>query len=355
LHREGSALTVDCRECGDTASAALFDPTRPRAGNDPAGRVASLSGSWGKKTEENVLPKLLAIPALFVLVSDASAATILEPFDYDPGSLQGNTLAATGRSWLRAGTADPPSAINVINGSLAATTGLPASTGNAVAITGSGNGSGSSERLAITTGTVGVDEVGFITSGTVYYSFLLNVSELTGSNNTIGGFFTGLNNTGNSSQPGNPTVVGARVQARIDPGDATKYNIGVFANHAATSGSSAWSPALAVGDTLLVVGAYTFNTGASSDDVASLWINPDSATFGGTPPSADRTDTGGTDLAQIGSIILRQSPAPYLTMDELRIGTSWAEVTSNVVPEPASLALITILGSASLCSRRRRV
>jgi hypothetical protein len=300
-----------------------------------------------------MLSKLAAIAALGVVASQACAATILEPFDYDPGSLQGNTLAATGRSWLRAGTANPPDSINVVAGSLTAPTGLPASSGNAVSITGSGNGSGSSQRLAITTGTVGVDEAGFITSGTVYYSFLLNVSELTGSNTTVGGFFTGLNNTGDQSQSGNPSVVGARMQARIDPADATKYNIGAFANHGATAASSAWSVPLAVGDTLFVVGAYTFNSGAN-DDVADLWINPDSSTFGLTAPAADRTDTGGNDLTQIASILLRQSPAPYLTMDELRFGTSWADVTSNVVPEPACGGILVAAFALAIGPRRRR-
>jgi hypothetical protein len=305
-----------------------------------------------------MLSKFIGIAAFGALVSQASAATILEPFDYGPGSLQDSTLTATGRSWLRAGTANPPDSINVVSGSLTAPTGLPPSSGNAVAITGSGNGSGASERLAITTGTVGVDEAGFITSGTVYYSFLLNVSELTGSNNTIGGFFTGLNNTGNQSQTGNPSVAGARMQGRIDPGDATKFNIGSFANHGATAGSAAWSGPLTVGETLFVVGAYTFN-GAANDDVASLWINPDSSTFGATEPAADRTETGGNDLAQIASILLRQSPAPYLTMDELRFGTSWADVTGNVVPEPAcggilaAAALTLAVGSQR--SRRRHV
>ncbi len=46
----------------------------------------------------------------------------------------------------------------------------------------------------------------------MYYSFLLDITDLTGSNNTTGGFFFSLNNTGNSSQTGNPSVTPGKVR-----------------------------------------------------------------------------------------------------------------------------------------------
>lgn len=293
---------------------------------------------------------LIAAAVLVVPVAHASAAALVyEPFDYVAGPLQGNTNASNGRQWLRAGTADPPAAINVIGGNLTPPALLPPAVGSSLTITGTGGASGATNRLALTQGPTGT-ETGFITSGTVYFSFPMKVTSLTGSNTSIGGFFTGLNNTGNSSQTTNPSVVGARLQMRIDPTDATKYNLGVFSNTGATAAATSWSSGLTVGDEVFVVAAYTFNPDGTTNDVSSLWINP--GNLGDeNAPAAHFTHTGGADLNQIGSIIARQSPAPHLVMDELRIGTSWADVTP--VPEPAMLSVLG-LGAAGMLARRSR-
>jgi hypothetical protein len=169
---------------------------------------------------------------------------------------------------------------------------------------------------------------------------IFRADTLTGSNNTIGGFFVGLNNTG-TSQTTNPSVAAARIQSRIDPVDASKYDLGIFSNVAATSGAASWLPAMTVGDTHFIVVGYTFNTGSATDDVASIWIDPDPSTLQTlTPPAPNATATGG-DVSSPGvvSTILRQSPAPYFTMDELRIGTDWASVTAQ---EPASVTLVLL-------------
>src|SRR4051812_8361400 len=97
-------------------------------------------------------------------VSSASGAVLYEGFSYNPGALLGSTNPSTGNNWLRAGTSTGPTAINVVNGSLSGPTGFPSSAGNSLALTGIGDGSGSSERLALSGG---------VNSGTVYYSMLL--------------------------------------------------------------------------------------------------------------------------------------------------------------------------------------
>jgi hypothetical protein len=293
--------------------------------------------------KKSILVVLCAAFGALLHVGTAPAAFIAyEPFNGTTGSLIGQTNASNGMSWLRAGTSATATAINEVSGNLTLTNGMPAPIGNSAAITGIGDGSGSSARLALGQ---------LITSGTVYYSFTLRADALTGSNNTIGGFFIAFNNTGNSSQTTNPSVTPARIQSRIDPTDATKYDIGVF-NITATAGSSSWAPALTIGDTHFIVVGYTFNTGSATDDVASLWIDPNPSTFlPGTPPAPTVTGTGG-DVASPGiqSLILRQSPAPYVTLDEIRIGTDWTSVT---VPEPATCVLLLSSCFFALVARRR--
>jgi hypothetical protein len=82
-----------------------------------------------------------------------------------------------------------------------------------------------------------------------------------------------------------------------------------------------------------VVG-YTFNTATGADDVVSLWVNP---TVNAAMPTATLTDSHtGTDLLNASSFFLRQDSAtetPAVQVDELRIGTAWADV----VPQTAGI------------------
>lgn len=287
---------------------------------------------------------LTAMAVLYSAAAVSAAPLIYEGFNYTGGQeLTGNTNPSTGNTWLQAAPNPASTSLADINTISPGLTAMGYGAGGAVAITGNANGStnGGADRLALPSQ---------ITSGTVYYSFAMRVDSLDGSNNGIGAFFIGLNNTGNSSQTSIPNVVGARLQARIDPNDANQYDLGIFANHSATAAASSWSAAMPVdGSTIFVVAAYTFNSSTNKDDVASLWINPGNL-GDATPPAADFTDTGGTDLADVGSILLRQSVAPHVTLDELRVGTSWEDVTT--VPEPACLGLVALAGLVA-GSRRR--
>ncbi len=278
-----------------------------------------------------------------LLTSTASATLVVyEPFNYDSAErVLGQSNPSTGTNWLLAG-GSPPSivitettAINVASGNLSVPSILQPAVGNSATITGVGNLSGATNRLAFApTG-------GVITSGTVYYSFALRVDQLTGSNNTNGGWLLGLNNSGNVPQASNPTVGMARMQARIDPADGTKFQLGVFnVNATAALMNAQMLPSLTVGQTYFIVAGYTFNPNAG-DDVASLWINPGS--LGATTPPAPVATHTGNDTGQIASILLRQSPAPYLTLDELRVGTDWASVTA--IPEPSPF-FVLLLASA---------
>jgi hypothetical protein len=289
---------------------------------------------------------------IVALCSTASAALLrYEPFDYSDvgGTIEGKTNP-DGATWLTAYAGAAPNEMTVASGSLDVPNPFQAVVGNSAEIDGSGNGAGKSIRLPLGSG-IGADA-----GGTMYYSLALRVDELTGSTATVGGFFLGLNNTATATT-NNPGAVGARLQARIDPTDGTKYNLGIFRNVNAAAAATSWSGPLTVGDTLFVVGSYESVAG-TTNDIARLWINPDPGTFADpafspltTPPTVMDSSTGtGLDIG-IFSIILRQSTAPHVTLDELRVGTTWADVTP--VPEPAASILFGC-GSVMLLAMRRR-
>ena len=167
-------------------------------------------------------------------------------------------------------------------------------------------------------------------SGTVYYSFLLNITSL-GSLNTTGGYFTSFNE-------GTGSNFGGTVWLRSD---GAGFDVGI--NPRTTAANTVWSTGTqSINTTLFVVVSYQIVAG-SSNDIVNLWINP---TPGSSMPAVTLTATNsGTDLANLNRILLRQdgtTSTPFVEMDELRVGTTWADVTPadatiNLLASPSSL------------------
>jgi hypothetical protein len=292
-----------------------------------------------------------AIVLSFVVTPGFAALIVYEPFDYTANTrVLGQANPSTGTPWrlaAQSGTTDT-TAINVASGNLTTPPILAPAVGNSATINGNGNLSGAANRLAFNSSSTGFAAD---SGNTIYYSLLLRGDALTGSNNTIGGFLIGLNNTGDTATTANPSAVAARIQARVDPTDATKYDLGIFRNVAATTGATSWSAPLDLSTTHFIVASIEQVAGAGND-IARIWIDPDPSTFGSpTVPAATRTDntTGGTDIGAL-SIILRQSPAPFFTLDEIRVGTAWGDVTA---PEPTSISLVCLCIAIGMLGRRR--
>lgn len=161
-------------------------------------------------------------------------------------------------------------------------------------------------------------------SGTLYYSFLMNVTSTVGVTDANGGYLAGFGETN--------TNLGATLWAkRID--DAS-YNLGIEVRTANAANTTFDATAYQTGQTYFVVVGYIFNAATGSDDVVSLWVNP---VVGSPEPAATISDThAATDLPSISRFFLRQDSAtetPAVQIDELRIGSAWADV----VPATAGL------------------
>ncbi len=289
--------------------------------------------------------KLLILACACFAAESVLALPDYEPFADATGSggtsytvganLIGQTNAA-GQAWYQAGPASATQP-TIASGDLTIS-GLASSGGGRSAAFG---GNGESARFDLSVGSGG------ITSGTVYFSFALQMTSLA-SLNTAGTYFAGFN-VSQGTSTSTPGTVGVEVQARKTTGG---YNIGLQENN--TGGTLVWSPTVfTTSDVLFLVGSYTFNP-STGDDVAQLWVDPSSSTFGVTnAPGGSLVSSGApTDSARVASFMLfdHASNEPSGEIDDLRLGTGWGDVTP-AVPEPATLALAG-LGLAAVLARR---
>ena len=306
------------------------------------------------------MKKLLLVAVSGFLATQLYGLPAYEPFadatgsggtSYTPGQPLagagpgvGGQTDAQGNSWYIAG---PSSTTTVIQSGNLSISGLPPSQGNSVLMTPANN---SAARFAFGAS---------INSGSLYYSFILKVPDIGTTLGSGGGFVAGFNNTGAASQTTSPTVIGARTLLR-SVGGGTGFNIGLSKSSSTVTDFQWASPTFTTTDTIFIVGAYDINVlGTQGDDSSRMWVNPNSSDFGaGVAPAATLTASTGNDMITSGSIqsfLLYGRPNTLfpnqMVVDELRIGTSWADVTS-FVPEPAAVTLIG-LGLSALWGWRR--
>ena len=232
-----------------------------------------------------------------VYCKPVNALPFYESFDYAAGSILTNS-----QLWWSANSGDD---ILVTEGNLSYN-GLAASQGKSIAFAGAGKEAYSQFTTQ--------------TSGTVFTSFIFNVTDLTAvTTDGTETYFAGwLGENSNSAYRG-------RIFLKKS-GD--QYLIGLDAT--ATTSNYATS-AYNTNSPVFVVTSYDFTTG-----VFNTWINPNIATLSGsTAPTLSATLT--TPAANIGGFILRQdddAKTPAIAFDELRIGNTLASVvptTANVV------------------------
>ncbi len=227
---------------------------------------------------------------------DSVTVPYTDHFNYNTGSIGGQG------KWVNLNTGD---SLLVTAGNLSYP-GFAASTGKKLAF----DGAGKDPAITFTQ----------TYSGKIYASFLLKISSL-GSMNTTGGYIATFYQSASSVTSG--TLLWLRKDV-----DGTSFDIGLSSR---TTTTVVWSSAKTVGSTYLIVMDYEIVSGVTND-ISNVWINPDATSFGsGTVPTPTLTTTNtATDLTGLGRITIRQdatTATPFCELDELRLGTNWADVT----------------------------
>lgn len=268
-------------------------------------------------------------------VPETKAQTLLtDHFDYTTG----DTLGANG--W------------NLINSSGGAATlvvaqdlsypGFAESSGNAVQL----RPNGQDWYKTYTTQSFTTSE-----SGTVFYSFLFKVDNL-GLLDATGGYFAGL---GNATGASLASTVAVRASG-------TGFQIGVGKRDSTAMGNFSFANTVFdLNTTILVVGSYNVVAGAINNDFANLWINPTGLGQSTAPTATLTTALSGIndDVISFSSFVLKpqgnasstQIPAS-LIFDEVRVGTTWADVA--VIPEPSTALMLGLLIASFLLVRHIR-
>jgi hypothetical protein len=290
------------------------------------------------------------VAGLFLVAAGVRVhATLLfyDSFDY-AASVGQNLSTASAANWAHSGGAVEP----VVGNAGGLTYGNLAVSGDSFTATYDGSGA---------SGVSGHGLGSAYTSGTLYYSLLMKVTDV----GSVSGFSTGVNLTGGSFMAGLDTVAATTAPGTantaapllIRSGDGTQfsstYQLGTAIT--ATSADRTWTGSGmtfttgAGGETVFVVLKYDFG-----DNSASLFVDP---TPGDPEPAATLHVTTGTALtlnSGISSFFLRNNSVEPdgMVVDELRIGTTWADVTP--VPEPSTAVLFGGAALALLLAQRLR-
>lgn len=250
--------------------------------------------------------KLCAVAVLALLADPARATLYLsEPFDYPAANL------STAAPWSGAGSNLKLIAGNLTNSGLTDFT--PGNSTKAQGTSSSADGKRTFNATAIGGPAVG---------GSIYVSFSLRQTTLAGSSGPL----LALSDATTVGSSG----VGALVVYLNKSG--SQYQVGVKKNGAAVQYPV--SGTYAVNDTVLVVVRYKFNTGSTADDTVTLWVNP---VLNGVEPVPGATGIAETNVSgapdysvglQYVHLRANSSGASGINeVDNLRIGSTWAEVT----------------------------
>lgn len=276
---------------------------------------------------------LLFCAATMAMALTAGAETYLaESFDYAEGNLYGNG------KWVKYGkkTTAP---IQVAKSPLTFAGYQDNAAGKAVRLT-----KESGEYCQMLFRDKGTDAA----KGTVYYSALVNVSELpSGSRTAAFMALTGANSL-DATKFGDAEA-GSEGAGLFAQASGEGFKLGVsrnVANLGNVKTSVAWADEeCALGTTYLVVVKYEIVDGADNDRI-SLWINP---AKGDAEPAASvvADEKSAESLADVRGIELRQGSSsvaktPVAVIDEVRVASTWDEIFTPAKADAVETPEITI-------------
>jgi hypothetical protein len=250
---------------------------------------------------------------------------LVDNFDYTAGQ----ALTENGWTAHSAGTTNP---ILVSNGGLTWSGYIGSAVGNAALVTNTGQDV--NKRF-------GAD----ISSGTVYASFLMNVTAKTSL-----GFFFHLGYYSNTTTPvltALSTSFRARTYVNQGTNPDTQFKLGLAFNATTTQGETG---DLNIGETYLVVVKYAFIDGENNDEV-SLYVFPQGATITSEPATPDlgpftnttTTATPTPDAPVLQNVAFRQYDAiQNVTMDGIYVRTEWNLVDAGTALSTDDFALSQI-------------
>ena len=168
------------------------------------------------------------------------------------------------------------------------------------------------------------------TSGTVFFSFLVNVTSAT----TAGDYFFHV------GQSVIGTTYRGRVFVKKDANDKLAFGVAQ-----STTPVNYSDFVYDLNTTYLIVLRYEIIEGASND-VSSIYINPPLNMSIPLTGWISNTDASGTDLTELGTVALRQGTAtnaPQLILDGIRVSNNWADIVGEasvpvLVPDPNTLS-----------------
>jgi hypothetical protein len=263
---------------------------------------------------KKIIAAVVFVAGLLLIQNARATLLFSEAFNYNTGALQNQVNPGNSATWTGGN-----SGLNIVSGNLTYS-GLADQGGN---------------ELQISNSAAGSSEIQFAnqTSGQIYYSFLFNSAVVDSANN----YFTAMN-PGTSAPNGGSDAI-----------NAYYYSTGKIELRAAAQAATAGTgSALTLNTTYLIVEEIDLDA-----KTASLWIDP---TPGAAAPTATASLSGitATAIDDVGFKAQSAAGGPYL-VDNLLIGTTWADVTPAAVPEPSTLALtgLGFLGLAG-CRRMRR-
>jgi len=170
-----------------------------------------------------------------------------------------------------------------------------------------------------------------VTSGSIYYSFLIDCTTLPTANEYISALNPGVAGPGGSSDALS-MYVGA---------SGSGWKMGVRTTGGGSGG--VYSTALALNTTYLVVGELTLG----SAPVANLFVDPTpgstQAAFG-TPTATQSTATAINSVDDVGFKVQSVTTTGNFVIGNLLIAPDWADVTPMAVPEPATCPLLGLGG-----------